>query len=69
MKQRPKPVYKWGAVNYDCSLYETCFDHAFRLHWEFWSCSRCSHNVGNPPGREYPTEESVPHRETGQPSP
>lgn len=44
MKTGRRPVYKWGMVNYECPDYEKCFAHAFELHWEFWSCSKCPEN-------------------------
>jgi len=56
MKPRRKPVYKWGMVNYECADYEECFAYTFRLHWEFWSCSKCPENVTKKPSPEYSDE-------------
>lgn len=65
MKPRRKPVYKWGMVNYECADYEECFAHAFRLHWQFWSCSKCPENTTCPEkttkktGLEYPDDKNL----------
>jgi len=64
MKPRRNPVYKWGMVNYECVDYEKCFDHAFRLHWEFWSCSKCPENVNQEPGRQYTDDKLIPQSDT-----
>jgi hypothetical protein len=53
MKPRRNPVYKWGMVNYTCPDYEQCFEQAFRRHWEFWSCSKCSQNTGKKSEQQY----------------
>ena len=67
MKPKRKPVYKWGMVNYECADYEECFEYAFRLHWEFWSCSKCPENVIKEPSPEYSDDKLTVQSDTRYP--
>ena len=49
MDQNRNPICKSGNRNVFCPYYGDCLDHAAKLYWQDWDCSKCPHKLTQQP--------------------